>query len=150
MKKWNYTVCKSKLYPSMCLLYTNHTTSRGYNYCRMMANLMSFEALGQRWPVSHIQVRTLRATPISQYDICRSRSSNSRIKYLKNQVALRLSTSNTSTLRIRLYADAAFVTNLDCSSQLDFVILRCASYDSCHAIDISNKTSRSDVPSVTE
>ena len=68
---------------------------------------------------------------------------NSCIKYLKkNQFPLRFGPLNTNTLQIRVYADAASETNLDCSSQLRFVILICDASNSSHFIDFSSKKSR--------
>ena len=68
---------------------------------------------------------------------------NSCIKYvMKNQFPLRFRPLNTNTLQIRVDADAAFGTNLDCSSQLGFMILLCDASDSSDVIDLSSKKSR--------
>ena len=71
------------------------------------------------------------------------------IKYLKKEpLHLSFDPLNIETLQIRVYADAAFGTNLDCSSQLGFIIMLCDANNSAHIIDFSSKKSRRVVRSI--
>ncbi|CDF36780.1 unnamed protein product [Chondrus crispus] len=71
------------------------------------------------------------------------------IKYLKREpLQLSFDPLNIETLQIRVYADAAFGTNLDCTSQLGYVIMLFDANNAAHIIDFSSKKSRRVVRSI--
>ena len=69
------------------------------------------------------------------FDEKKVRDLNACIKYIKRKhLRLKFKPLAVDTLQLRVYADAAFATNLELSSQLGFVILLCDSSNTAHLL----------------
>lgn len=78
------------------------------------------------------------------------RELNQGIKIIKRQPTthLKFTLLDKDTAHMRVYADAAFATNDDLSSQIGFVIFLCDIKNTCHILDFSSKKSRRIVRSI--